>query len=224
MIHTLPPWRDQSTLETAPGGVVTRTHPFGWIRTVTTLARHSTDATHPSGFSFIEVLMVLALIGIIAGMAVPISASMIARAKADSTSLETLTWLEAARNRAAAERRNFEVTFDTGTNHVRIDRVEADLSKTLILDRELPDGMKFMQFSGSPDTPDLFGNGAVVDFDGPAPHMFTSDGSLVDANGDPSNGTIFMGKTGKVETGRAITVFGMSGLLRKWKLSGTQWN
>lgn len=188
------------------------------------LTRRATGTTRPSGFTLIELMMVVALIGIVTGIAVPISAGMVSRAKADSTSLETLTWLEEARNRATAERRNFEVTFDTATNTIRIDRVEPDLAKTLILYRELPDDMNFMQFAGSPDTPDLFGNGAAVEFDGPAPHMFTSDGSFIDANGDPSNGTIFMGKTGQVETGRAITVFGMSGLLRTWKLSGTQWN
>jgi hypothetical protein len=46
---------------------------------------------------------------------------------------------------------------------------------------------------------------------------------FVDANGDPSNGTIFMGKTGQTDTGTAITVFGATGLLRTWRLSGKTW-
>jgi hypothetical protein len=53
--------------------------------------------------------------------------------------------------------------------------------------------------------------------------MFTSDGSFVDANGDPANGTIFMGKPGRVETAHAITFFGATGLIRTWKFSGQQW-
>ena len=139
---------------------------------------------------------------------------MIARAKADSTTLEAVTWLEEPRVRANAERRNFEVTFDTATNHIKVERLNPDASKTLILDHELPDGTKFVKFAGTPDTPDLFGNASAVDFDGPAPHMFASDGSFTDANGDPSNGTIFIGKTGRTETGRAVTIFGATGLLR----------
>ena len=187
-------------------------------------AGRAKKADRRDGFSLVELMVVVALIAIVTGVAIPISAGMIARAKASSTSLEALTWLEEPRNRANAERRNFEVTFNTTTNHIKVQRVNPDASRTLVLDRELPDGMKFMKFTGTPDTPDLFGNATVVDFDGPAPHMFTSDGSFTDANGDPSNGTIFMGRTGQVETGRAITIYGVTGFLRTWKLSGNQWN
>jgi type II secretory pathway pseudopilin PulG len=180
-------------------------------------------ASDEMGFSLLELMMVAGLISILAGIAIPVTADMISRARADSSNIEAVTWLESARNRATAERRNFEVTFDTATNRIRVDRVEPDLTKTLILNRELPGDTEFLRFAGVPDTPDLFGNGSAVDFDGPAPHAFTSDGSLIDANGDPSNGTIFMGKSGRHETGRAITVLGVTGLLRTWQLSGDKW-
>jgi prepilin-type N-terminal cleavage/methylation domain-containing protein len=175
------------------------------------------------GFSLIEVMMVVVLIGILAGMVLPVSAGMVTRAKADSSGIEVLTLLEGARNRANSERRNFEVTFNTSTHRVRIERVEPDLTTTVILDQRLSDDMTFKQFSETGDTPDLFGNGTAVDFDGPAPHMFTSDGSLVDANGDPSNGTLFVGKGNHAETARAITVFGTTGLVRAWRFNGREW-
>jgi prepilin-type N-terminal cleavage/methylation domain-containing protein len=175
------------------------------------------------GFSIVELMIVAALIAIGAGMAVPISAGMISRAKADSASLTALGWLETTRNRAIAERRNFEVTFDPETNRVTVERVEPDNENTPIMDLRLEDGLTFMQFDDAPDTPDLFGNGDAVDFDGPAPYMFTSDGSFLDANGDPSNGTLFLGKPDQVETGRAITIFGVTGLMRTWALSGNRW-
>jgi prepilin-type N-terminal cleavage/methylation domain-containing protein len=188
-----------------------------------TLAGRTNEADRPSGFALVELMVVVALIAIVTGVAIPISAGMISRAKADSTILEARSWLEEPRNRANAERRNFEVTFNTTTNHIKVQRVEPNLSRTLILDRELSGGLKFMTSPGAADTPDLFGNGTAVEFDGPAPHMFTSDGSFTDANGDPSNGTIFMGKTGQAEASRAITVFGVTGLLRTWRLVGNQW-
>jgi prepilin-type N-terminal cleavage/methylation domain-containing protein len=187
------------------------------------VARAQTGTARSAGFTLVEMLLVVAIIATLAGMAVPIAKGMITQSKADSAGLEVLGWLEEARNRATAERRNFEVTFDTGTNHVRVDRVEADLSTTLILDNQLPEGVTFRLFAGMPDTPDLFGKASAVDFDGPAPHMFTSDGSLLDANGDPSNGTLFFGKANHAETARAITVFGMTGLLRSWKAAGNGW-
>jgi prepilin-type N-terminal cleavage/methylation domain-containing protein len=174
------------------------------------------------GFTLIEMMLVVALIGILAGMAVPITAGFLTTAKADSTGIEVTSWLETARARAVAERRNFEVTFDTGTNHVMVQRVEPNLTKTTILDRELPEGMKFVKFAVS-DTPDLFGYSTAIDIDGPAPHMFTSEGSWVDQNGDPSNGTITFGKSGQNQTARAITIFGVSGLTRRWKLTGSTW-
>jgi prepilin-type N-terminal cleavage/methylation domain-containing protein len=178
---------------------------------------------HAAGFTLVEALVVVALVSLLAGIALPITADMVTRAKASSTSVEVVAWLEEARSRATAERRNFQLTFDLATHRVRVDRIEADLSVTTVIDRPLPDRMQFMQFAGVGDTPDLFGNSGHVEFDGPAPHMFTSEGSLVDANGDPSNGTIFLGRERELDTGRAITVFGVTGLLRTWKLAGKKW-
>jgi hypothetical protein len=53
--------------------------------------------------------------------------------------------------------------------------------------------------------------------------MFTSEGSFVDANGDPLNGTLFIANTAIPDSARAITVFGPSALLRVWRWDGVQW-
>jgi prepilin-type N-terminal cleavage/methylation domain-containing protein len=186
------------------------------------------DARHrmtdrDAGYTLVEIMVVVALIAVVAAISVPISGVMISRARADSASIQAVTWLEGARNRAVAERRNFQVTFDTETNRIRIDRVEPDLEPTLIADYQLEEGLEFMQFEDAPDTPDLFGNESDVELEGDTPHMFTSDGSFIDANGDPANGTLFMGKSGQPETARAVTIFGATGVIRTWKLAGTTW-
>jgi Tfp pilus assembly protein FimT len=176
------------------------------------------------GFSLVDILMVVAIIGLLAAMAIPISNAMVVRARASSASLEVLTWLENARNRATAERRNFEVTFDADDNTVTIQRVEFDMiTRTPIMTRELPDNAKFFKFAEMDDTDDRFGAASALDLDGPAPHMFTSDGSFIDSNGDPSNATIFMAREGQIDTARAITIFGASGLMRSWKSAGKMW-
>ena len=64
---------------------------------------------------------------------------------------------------------------------------------------------------------------AATKFTGTAPVMFTSDGSLVDSNGDVVNGSIFFGVPGQPLTQRAVTIFGVTGLTRNWKWRGGQW-
>jgi type II secretory pathway pseudopilin PulG len=186
--------------------------------------RRAQDRIGNAGFTLLETMMVVALVMVVSGIAIPVSRNMITRSKATSATMEVMTWFETARNRATAERRNFEMTFDATQRTITVQRVEwNNLSKTPIFVRQLPDIVAFQQFSGAPDTPDLFGAAAAIEFDGPAPYMFTSEGMFVDSNGDPSNGTIFLGKPGQRDSGAAVTVFGATGLLRSWKLAGNQW-
>jgi prepilin-type N-terminal cleavage/methylation domain-containing protein len=181
------------------------------------------NADRTGGFSLIEMMIVVAVIAVLAGISIPVTAAMIARARADSAGVVAGTWLESARNRAVAERRNFRVTFDTDLHHVIIERVEPDDTVTPISDYALEEDLEFLKFAGTPDTPDRFGNASEIDIEGDEPYMFTSDGSFMDTNGDPVNGTIFLGKPDQPETARAITIFGATGLIRTWKLGGTDW-
>ena len=75
------------------------------------------------------------------------------------------------------------------------------------------------------DTPDIFGGTASANvlFTGVEPVMFTSDGSLIDSAGDVTNGTVFMGVPNQPATARAVTIFGVTGMLRSWKWRGSQW-
>jgi hypothetical protein len=115
------------------------------------------------------------------------------------------------------------VSFVNG-GHIQISRVEVPSgSLTLILDAALENGQQFLKFNGIPDTPDAFGNATAIQFTGQGPWMFTSDGSFIDSNGDVSNGTIFLGVPNQVMTARAVTVFGVTGLLRTWRWRGTKW-
>ena len=77
---------------------------------------------------------------------------------------------------------------------MQIERVEVPSGTRTILDTLTLEGEnEFVQDGRSiPDTPDLFGGAAAVNFTGAEPVMFTSDGSLIDAAGDVTNGTIFV--------------------------------
>ena len=107
----------------------------------------------------------------------------------------------------------------------KIDRGDGLVVLVLAPTRELAlqIAQEFVKFSGIPDTPDAFGATSATTFTGTAPVMFTSDGSLVDSNGDIVNGSIFLGTPGQPETARAVTIFGVTGIMRTWKWRGTQW-
>jgi hypothetical protein len=74
-----------------------------------------------------------------------------------------------------------------------------------------------------PDTPDGFGKATATAFGALTPPMFTTDGSLINSNGDVINGTVFIGVTGDPLSARAVTIFGATGAIRMWKWNGSAW-
>lgn len=186
-------------------------------------------AAHGSerGYSMIEVLIVMVMIGLISAMAVPVSSHFLRESKADSASVFASTAIDSARDLAVAQRRNVVLTFIM-PNKLRLDRQDINsvgvvTGTTALSTYTLEAGQQFVIFPGQTDTPDGFGAGSATTFSGTGPYMFTSDGSLVDSNGDISNGTIFMANPDQEETARAVTIFGMTGLTRAWKWRGQKW-
>jgi len=80
----------------------------------------------------------------------------------------------------------------------------------------------------STDTPDKFATGppiqtAAIAFGPLTTRSFTSQGTLVDSNGDVLNGTLFLAIPNQTSSARAITVFGTTALLRYWRWDGSKW-
>lgn len=176
-----------------------------------------------AGFTLTEMIVVVALIAIGFAVAIPVTMEMVTRAKNDSSVVVAHTFLDSARDRAVAERRNFELTFIM-PNRVQLERIEVPSGvKTVVAEMQLEGGQEFIKFPDIGDTPDAFGASAAIKFTGTQPVMFTSDGSLIDSAGDVVNGTVFMGVPDHPETARAVTVFGVTGMLRTWKWRGAEW-
>jgi prepilin-type N-terminal cleavage/methylation domain-containing protein len=183
----------------------------------------TTTRQREAGYSLIEIMIVVCMVGIISAMAVPVSSTFLVQRKADSAIVSTLAAVNAARDRAVAERRNIQLTF-IPPNTIRLSRVEVPSGVlTPVQDFSLDNGQVFVKFGPVPDTPDAFGAATYASFTGTEPVMFTSDGSLLDSNGDITNGSIFVGFAGQKETARAVTIFGVTGLTRAWKWRGTKW-
>jgi Tfp pilus assembly protein FimT len=176
------------------------------------------------GLSLIEMIIVCLLVMVASAIAIPVTTRMIDNAKGDSALVMTATFLQAARNRAVAERRNIVVTFvsDQSMQAERVDPI--DLSQEVVDSVTLEGDHKFIRDASVPDTPDKFGvgSGAII-FTGTQPVAFTSDGSLIDTAGDVTNGTVFVAREGVLDSARAVSIWGVSGLLRSWKWRGNVW-
>lgn len=177
-----------------------------------------------AGYTLIEIVVVVGIIITGAAVAIPVTIRMVNNARGDSSVVMTATFLRTARNRAVAERRNIVVTFPT-ENTIEASRVDVtDGTLTVVDTMSLEGEQKFIR-EGLPDTPDRFGGGAAINFSGPEPVMFTSDGSLIDNVGDVTNGTIYVARAGNLDTARAVTIWGVTGLMRSWRWQGgTEWS
>ncbi|MGD0426684.1 MAG: prepilin-type N-terminal cleavage/methylation domain-containing protein [Candidatus Acidiferrales bacterium] len=198
------------------------------------------EAASERGFSLVEMSVVVMLILIISAIALIAYLPTLQDARFDAAMKEVVDQLRQAREYAITNRRYVQVTFPTPvvagvtqyevTMQVRNDltagagAVDPILSTTPI---ESP--AQFYVFAAAPDTPDAFGKGAAVVFEGLAGGpvggmLFQSDGELVDgATFQPINGTVFIGQPGKNSTARAVTVLGGTGRVRGWKGTGALW-
>jgi Tfp pilus assembly protein FimT len=137
--------------------------------------------------------------------------------------LGQLRW---ARQASIAERRNIQVQF-LGTDEIKLIRQDQPVGQTVLSDLHLTGRAQYMVTAGMPDTPDAFGNANPIDFagvgGGPPIMQFQSDGTFVDGNGNPINGTVFLAIPNFPSTARAVTVLGATGRVRPWGSAGGGW-
>ncbi len=174
------------------------------------------------GFSLMEMIVVVAVVGIMCALAVGVSASWLRQSRATSSTSEVLNILELGRNQATSQRRDFQLVF-TAPNQIQLFRQEQPNGSTLVANRLLENELTFKRFTSLPDTPDAFGHTGAVAFGTTPTIRFTSDGSLIDSSGDVLNGTLFLATKDDVATAHAITIFGATGLIRTWRWSGSVW-
>ncbi|MEI6668402.1 MAG: prepilin-type N-terminal cleavage/methylation domain-containing protein [Acidobacteriota bacterium] len=175
------------------------------------------------GFTLVELLVVVGLVGVLSAISVMMMPGVIASAKADGGADRVVAALRVAREQAISQRRMVLVAF-TAPNQLVTSRVDVPGPGTTVIDTVLlEDGMSFQLFPGLPDTPDAFTNATATSFGLATTIGFSSEGSFVDQNGDPVNGTVFIGKSNQSLTARAVSLFGPTALIRKWRWNGRQW-
>jgi prepilin-type N-terminal cleavage/methylation domain-containing protein len=179
------------------------------------------------GFSLIELLMVVAIIGILAAVALGITSSSIRAAKGAAGTQQLSSFLKRHRELSISRRRNIQIDF-TAPNMVRSTQLPVPdppnpLGPATPLETMYLEGrMEYQKFAGVGDTPDAFGNAAPVNV-GPLTVMFTSEGSFVDANGNVINASVFLGVPNQVSTASAVTIVGVTAAVRLWRWDGMKW-
>jgi len=190
-------------------------------------ARFARRLDDEAGFSLLEVLVVVGILGALAGMAMMVSPAYSRHARAEAGISQVLDVLRSGREVAISQRRNVEVLF-IGLNAIRTRRIDIDangnqVGTTVLRTIELENRVQFRLEDGVPDTPDLFGRTTALDFDLVGPWMFTSEGTFIGGSGDVTNGTVFMAIPNETNSSRAITVLGSTALLRPWRWNGQRW-
>jgi prepilin-type N-terminal cleavage/methylation domain-containing protein len=201
-----------------------------------------------AGFSLVELMIVLALFLIVAGMSFMALQPALKDARANHAYEDVLMQLRVARQRAIAERKQFIVCFGLAApagaltpmgaptaqsvQMFRWDAGTALSAATQISANTLPQDMQFQVLAGLPNAPttvpDGFGNATTaIDFDrgvaGAIANqvMFMPDGSAHDTNGSWNSGIIYVGRTGDLYSSRAVTLYGATGRIRGWRLMNT---
>ena len=182
-----------------------------------------------AGFTLVELLMVVAVGGTLAGISIMGFANAATSIRGDNGMVQVMSQLRMARDLAINQRRAMEVEF-LAPNEIRITRQDIPAGTTLMNQFFLEGTVQFLQFSGVPDTPDGFGDSDEIDFGGgPSQQIgFLGDGMLVDLSnpaiaGMPVSGTVFLGIPNQPGSARAVTVFGGTGRVRGYTWIANEW-
>jgi prepilin-type N-terminal cleavage/methylation domain-containing protein len=185
--------------------------------------RLSGRARSAQGFSLLELLIVVAILGVLASIAIGVTPSVVRTAKGQAGVSQVQSVLRRARELSISRRRNVRVTF-TVPNTLVIEQIDVPGPGTTPIETVRFEGnVQYTRFAATPDTPDGFGNVAAVQIGGALPVMFTSEGMFCDAAGDPTNATIQIGVPNQVSTAGAITILGTTANIRAFRWDGSRW-
>jgi type II secretory pathway pseudopilin PulG len=195
------------------------------------------SAGQESGFTIIELTVVTMIIMIVAVMAIVGISPALQNAKYDAAMRQLVSQIRQAREYAIANRRYVQITFPTVGLRPQVVMTQMNTLtpgaggvNPVISTVTIEGPGTYLVYPGMPDTPDGYGNGGAVYFEGliggPVGGMlFQSDGELVDGTTFlPINGSVFLSTANnQPTTARAVSVLGTTGRVRGWKSSGTSW-
>jgi len=196
----------------------------------------------------VELVVVMVIILVVSGIAIIQLQPTWQQLEVNAATDQVKTVLREARELSISQRRTIAIQF-VGTTEIELFQYQIQytalgaptqvISSTPFLTVPIGNNVSFMTFTGETDTPDQF-SGTIsapggIYFGGvaggpPAGMEFQSDGTFTDGNGNPINGTVFLGVTNLPKTARAVTVLGNTGRIKSWRTtsawgaSGAGWS
>jgi type II secretory pathway pseudopilin PulG len=196
------------------------------------------------GFSLLEMVVVVGLAFTVMCFAVMNTVNSTANSRANSAMDSVVSQLRQARELAIAKRRNVQVQF-TAPNQMQTTILTLPgepippAFPVVKLNDGAAGGLNFYLFPTLPDTPMNFGNSTPINLQQPTGGgawtvMFSTSGSFCGTaqsaanlyqatTNNPVNASIFLGVSGKINTARAVTIFGATGRVRSYNWSGSSW-
>lgn len=182
-----------------------------------------------SGFSLIEMTITMAILVIVGSVTFISLNPAVRNIRVNNAQQTVIGAVDLARSRATSMRRTYMVTFVV-PNSLTVTDASAPAAPP-VLNISLPSDISFDAEPGIPFTnaaaPDRLGNGLG---DGPICFdigvtvncsnsvIFYPDGSARDAAGNVNNGVVYLARRGELFSSRAVTVFGLSGRVRGYRL------
>lgn len=180
-----------------------------------------------AGFSVTEVLVTLGVLMVASAVAIMNVSGAVRVSHVETGYQNTLNQLRLARQLAIDKRTVCRVDF-AAPGTVSVTQAFADGTPVQTETITLPADVQYVIVAGMPTpptaTPDNIGSGNVaIDFDrvkagGGTTVYFQPDGSALDAAGLPNDGVIYVARPNELSGARAITLLGVTGRIRGWRL------
>ena len=186
------------------------------------------ELRHEGGFTLVEMVIVILVLMVGAALTFINLGPALRATKVDNAYRTAASAMDLARGRATSMRLVYQVQFLAP----RTITVTEFATGVVVLNESLPNDISFDAEPGIPSTnataPDRFGSGSAtgaIDFDatvgvgGANTVFFYPDGSARDGVGNYNSGVVYIARPGELMSSRAITLYGLSGRIRGWRLS-----
>ena len=174
-----------------------------------------------AGFTLIELMITAMFLVIVASVSIP-SINTVLRARDVDMAVRTVVWeMGRARQLSVDRRRDIRVTLATPRNITTAQRVGSDW--TQVSQVELPGDMEFRIESGVPNGPSGYGILDPINLCGQHLVYFLPDGSAIAVTGQICSGVVYLARANELETSRAVTLFGSTGKMKRWRYVEGLW-
>ena len=174
-----------------------------------------------AGFTLIELMITVMFLLIVSSVSIP-SITSVLRARDVDMAVRTVVWeMGRARQLSVDRRRDIRVTLATPRNITTAQRADSDW--TQVSQVELPGDMEFRIGSGVSDGPSDYGILDPINLCGQDFVYFLPDGSAIDSTGQICSGVVYLARADEMETSRAVTLFGSTGKMKRWRYVEGLW-